>query len=238
MIDVSGRTVWARECPDHVAPHIADLPNWKVIQSKNYAIALFRNAQSWAKCVSTLTPAMARDPSMMWPYFAQQAFAIELYLKCVLTTEGQIASGHNLHTLFLKVPKETRRRFTEFVQNYIHDSTFNVEECIRNAAEVFPTFRYMHERVSRPPDINLSAIAACLSATCATALQIANDLTELRWSPLKLFHSPEIPVGLRNPAMGKPTQSVDCPNGRLYFYVAPQVNRDNSRPCPQGISKA
>jgi hypothetical protein len=201
IVDTTERVIWVNNCPSHIARHLADLPNWKVVEAKEFALRLFINARGWAKIVNSLKQSVASDPSMWWPYFAQQAFAVELFLKCLLTFEGRIATGHHLLDLYEALSASMRQCLAEMVRQQVKDPNYDLLAFLGKAADVFPNFRYIHERLSEPPPIDLAAFAACLIACCAKALNIENGLNALDWARLKVATVPPIPIGLRNPAI-------------------------------------
>lgn len=71
---------------------------------------LFDSAESYRKAayMTGHSKVAFEHPSLIFPTMSHACFALELYLKCLLTIEGKHLKGHNLKVLFMNLSKNTR----------------------------------------------------------------------------------------------------------------------------------
>lgn len=78
---------------------------------------------------------------LLVPAITNRAFAIELFLKALLLTEGKEEEGHRLDKLFKKLSLENRKRIIEAFGS--EESQF--ERNIESISNTFVKWRYIHE---------------------------------------------------------------------------------------------
>ena len=93
-------------------------------------------------------------------YGVNGAFAVELYLKCLLAVEcGQIPATHNLKDLFYQLSRESQRKLKRDHDKRIQDNSMlvgfrqrlgiktDLDSLLEDGQDVFKQFRYMFEGV-------------------------------------------------------------------------------------------
>ena len=92
------------------------------------------------------------------PMFVVQAFATELYLKCLLVLDGAVPWGHELYTLFGELKPDRKIRIEHFYKEHNDadvaffdaqqaqpDVIFSLEFSLREMNKAFEKWRYAYE---------------------------------------------------------------------------------------------
>jgi hypothetical protein len=86
------------------------------------------------------------------PQVVLEAFAIELYLKCILAIEGTAPPRrHDLwENLFVLLTPDNKRRLTHHYNEVLAGTTappLDIEEALKQSAKAFESFRYLYEHL-------------------------------------------------------------------------------------------
>lgn len=81
------------------------------------------------------------------PTIVNSAFALELYLKCLLLIDGKTSRGHKLATLYSQLSQSRRQQIHDgFEKTKPKDcATFTVVQILLVANKAFEMWRYAHE---------------------------------------------------------------------------------------------
>jgi hypothetical protein len=103
------------------------------------------------------------------------AFALEMYLKCLLLLEsGLAARGHDLYNLFHKLDQSTQSDLTKDHEEFLkRNQAFvakaqetglptDLEELLKLGRSAFTDFRYAHEQVPSETDFALNGLTYCV----------------------------------------------------------------------------
>ena len=137
-------------------------PHWE-------PIAAFKQAEAFRLAALALNRMHKTGFAVV--YCACDAFALELYLKCLLMAGGHAGSGHDLWKLFFRLPANDqmaiRRHFGDSIFPQVVEvvnrvemgelprsslDTFDFEVCLRRSATAFHKFRYFHEGLMEDGD--------------------------------------------------------------------------------------
>jgi hypothetical protein len=88
------------------------------------------------------------------PQIVLEAFAIELYLKCIATIEtGDTPGGHHdLWRYFKRLPADSKRRITQHYKEVLEGTVaplLDIEQALKQSAEAFELFRYLYEHLDK-----------------------------------------------------------------------------------------
>jgi len=123
---------------------------------------MFKSADAF-RHVSELTLAQMGlgQAHLGFAYGVNGAFAVELYLKCLLTVEGgQIPSTHNLKALFQQLSRQSRAKLKKLhKERASNDAVFaalrqrgiktDLDSLLEQGQDVFEQFRYIYEGIPR-----------------------------------------------------------------------------------------
>lgn len=77
------------------------------------------------------------------PSIVNMAFSCELYLKSILSNGRDKICGHNLYTLYAKLPNNIKTQLQANTSGYTENSSF--EETLKKNATIFEDWRYYFE---------------------------------------------------------------------------------------------
>jgi hypothetical protein len=110
--------------------------------------ANFHIAAVW--CSESRTVAgMVQSPSVAM--IAHFAFAIELYLKCILRERSRATKGHDLEVLFNRLPKEDRRGIEEKLAEISPAAATRFPTALPAFGRAFEEWRYIFESNTEKP---------------------------------------------------------------------------------------
>jgi hypothetical protein len=103
------------------------------------------------------------------------AFALEMYLKCLLLLEqGQAPRGHDLHKLFHALSSTTQSQLTKDHEELVKSNPdwaatasklgvpTDLEELLKRGRNAFADFRYAHEQIPSGTDFALNGFTYCV----------------------------------------------------------------------------
>jgi hypothetical protein len=103
------------------------------------------------------------------------AFALEMYLKCLLSLEqGQAPHGHDLHKLFHALSSSTQSELTKDHEQFQNSNPASMaeahqlglptdlEELLKRGRNAFADFRYAHEQIPSGTDFALNGLTYCV----------------------------------------------------------------------------
>lgn len=120
--------------------------------------SMFYQAQAFSKTAAMLYERLLRpppDPSAMSPFVVNMTFAIEIYLKALAEKHGKSLHGHEIETLFRKLPAAAKAEIDRALAGQSAcrwrpvDRTFSqidLQDIARNLNTAFVDWRYHFEK--------------------------------------------------------------------------------------------
>lgn len=97
-----------------------------------------------------------------WPMVVNEAFALELFIKCLHRIRRRNVRGHDVHKLFRRLSKADQKTIAKYYDEivtshpmYLDFSSlvkFDVESVLLRSRSTFTTIRYWHEGVRPSTD--------------------------------------------------------------------------------------
>jgi hypothetical protein len=155
--------------------------------------AVFATAEQFRNAAKILLEGVARGDQSAWvAVLSCEAFALELYLKCLAVQEGKsVLATHNLSRLFKsldgRTQDEIRKRSQPLIEKAVKhlDEHYDFDSALKASAGAFEQTRYIYE-----------GIQARGGWMCSGIMRITRDVVLERnngWDPSYL----QLPEGLR-----------------------------------------
>jgi hypothetical protein len=158
-------------------------------------VMLLVNAQSYLAS-SVVLDAQPNKVIFLWPMITVEAFALELFIKCLHRVRRRTVEGHDIHSLYHKLSVSDQKKIAKYfaaivsrhpdyewaVANRTH---FDVESVLLRNKDMFTKTRYWHE--GAPP--NRDSFGSYGNAGTGSLAEAIRDLIfELRpkWMNLEL----------------------------------------------------
>jgi hypothetical protein len=136
----------------------------------------FLNAEAFLEVCKVLIVALQNGrPILGLALATNAAFALEMYLKCLMLLEqGHARYGHDLHNLFHSLSQSTQSELTREHEKFVKsDPAYmarvskeglptNLEELLRLGRNAFTDFRYAHEQIPSKTDFALNPLTYCV----------------------------------------------------------------------------
>lgn len=150
-------------------------------------VQVFINAYSF-RASSIALNAQPEKHLFFWPMVVNEAFALELFIKCVHRVRRRDLWGHDVQYMFGKLTKRDRKAITQrydaIVQRHpLYDKfvdmgvALDIDSVLMRSKDAFPRVRYWHERTMPNRDAQGKVSNAGVGSLCDAIMQF---LVELR----------------------------------------------------------
>jgi len=132
------------------------------------AVELYINAYSF-RAASIVLNAHPDKHLLFWPMVVNEAFALELFIKCLHRVRRRTLTGHDVEHLFERLSVPDRRRIAKYYQEIVvghplyaefiaKGVLFDVESVLARSKDTFTRARYWHEKI-RPSSDKLGIVS-------------------------------------------------------------------------------